>query len=446
MKRTILLFVCALLPLTVLAEQNWKAVLRYDKQATKSTLAQRLKEYAAQDSHAQQNAVSVPSTKQQLAFAKNLAKQLKHMGASRVQVSKTGIVTADIPSTINKSAPVLALVAHLDTPAQTVAQTPQLHAKYTSGDIVLDKSKNISLTEQNSSQLLRAHGHDFLTSDGSVSFGAHTKAGLTIAMTLADYLLGHTSLQHGLIKIVLLPDAPSHAGAEALDPKQLGADYALILDGNDLGEIATANFSGKKFNVVFEGNRDIPLGQAVSSAFADNLLMAADFYTLLPRHFRPETTAGMQGYIIVDDIVTRGNRSTLSGHLRAFAEPDLQSLTQQVQQAFSTVKAMYPKRTAAELSFEEQFQNAQAQIPPSFISALESALRQEDIQPKRISVRDNTDFAVLTLKGLPALSLFTGVFHAAEPLEYVDVDVMEASLRATMAFLLSAPSALPATR
>ncbi|MBO7237875.1 MAG: hypothetical protein J6U96_01115, partial [Elusimicrobiaceae bacterium] len=305
-----------------------------------------------------------------------------------MHVSKSGIVTAEIASTTNKPATVLALIAHYDAPAQARAQDPQSHNKYVSGNITLDKNKNINLTEENSTQLLRAHGHDFLTSDGSAAFGADSKAGLSIVMTLADYLLGHPSLQHGLIKIVLLPDAPSHAGALALDIQALGANYAYVLDGSDLGEIATGNFSGRSFTATFEGRRDRPLGQAQSSSFADNLLMASDFHTLLPRYARPETTSGTQGYITIDSIVTDGNRTTATGHLRAFTDADLQNLSNQVSQAFNTIKSMYPKRTGAELTFKDQFSNAQNQIPPALIQSLETAFRQEDIQPKRISVRN----------------------------------------------------------
>ncbi len=428
MRKWIVVLGCILSPFVLQAEQNWKAILRYDKQAAKTALTEHLSKYAAQDSS---------SAKQQTAFAKNLAKELKHIGASNVQITKTGIVTADIPATSNKSAPTLALIAHLDTPSQTLAQQPQSHLKYTRDDISLDKSKNISLTEENSPQLLRAHGHDFLTSNGSAAFGATSKAGLAIVMTLADYLLGHTSIQHGPIKIVLLPNTSSHVGASALDVQVLGADYAYILDGTDASEVATENFNGNGFTIVFEGKRDVTLGKAMGSSFADNLLMASDFHTLLPRHLRPDTTSGRQGYIMVDEIITKGNRSTITGHLRAFTEEDLQGLSQQVTRAFNTVKALYPKAIAAELTFQPQFKNVKSQIPATVTQPLELAFYQEDMTPKYISVRDNTDFAVLTSRGLPTISIFTGVFHGAEPLEYVDVDIMEMALRGLFSAIVS---------
>ncbi len=435
MKKGLAVLACVLFTTILCAEQNWKAVLRYDKKTAKEDLSAHLQKYAVQDSRAELKAATSPSTKQQATFAKALAKELKHIGAEKVQLTKTGIITAELPATRRLASPVLALVAHYDAPPQARAQEPQSHAKYVSGNIELNKNKHISLTEENSTQLLRAHGHDFLTSDGSAAFGADTKAGLAIVMTLADYLLGHPSLQHGLIKIVLLPDAPSHAGATALDIKALGADYAYVLDGSDLGEITIGNFSGRSFTAVFEGRRNIPLGQAVSSVFSDNLLMASDFHTLLPRHFRPETTSGLQGYLTVDSIVTDGNRSTVTGHLRAFNDADLQNLSNQAARAFDTVKAMYPKRTGAELTFQDEFANVQSQLPAALILPLEAALRQEEIRPKRISVRNYADFAVLTANGLPAVSLFTGVFHGGEPLEYADVDIMENALRGLLSLV-----------
>ena len=437
MKKILAVMGCVLLAAVGSAEQNWKAVLRYDKQAAKADLAEHLRKYAAQDSHAQPSASTTPSTKQQAAFAKNLAKELKHIGATNVQISKTGIVTAELPATINKPVAALALVAHYDTPPQARAQQPQTHNKYVSGSIVLNKE--ISLTEENSTQLLRAHGHDFITSNGSAAFGADSKAGLSIVMTLADYLLGHTSLQHGPIQIVLLPDSFSHAGAEALDVQALHADLAYVLDGADLGEIAAENFSGRTFTAVFEGARDIPPGRANTANFTDNLLMASDFHTLLPRHARPETTAGQQGYILVEQISTEGNLTRITGNVRAFTDTDLQNLSAQVTRAFNTVKAMYMPHAQATLTFENQFANVQAHIPPALLQTLETALRQEDISPKRISVRDNADFAVLTSRGLPAVGVFTGVFHGGESLEYADVDIMEASLRALLSTVLQMP-------
>lgn len=439
MKKTLTVLCTLLLPLAAAAQQNWKAVMRYDKQAAKAKLTERLTQYVTYDTQSDPAAQQVPSTKGQLVFAKALAKELKHIGASNVKISKTGIVTADIPATTAKPAPVIALLAHMDTDKSASGQNikPQVHAKYKGGDIVINPGKDLRLTEYNSPQLLRAHGHDIVTASGDTLLGADDKAGVAVIMTLADYLLGNPGIEHGPVKIVFTPDEKTHTGMHTLDTAALGADYAYTADGSDLGEMIVENFGQRTFTAVFEGNRSVPLGYAMHSAFSDNLLMASDFHTLLPRQSRPETTFGMNGFIQVASITTQGNRTEVHGLIQAFSDQDMQKLSDAVTQAFNTAKAIHPKNTGAELTFQDNFKNAKPLIPAPLINVLESAMRQEDIQPKRVAARGGTDAAILSFKGLPAAGVFAGMFNAPGPLEYADVDIMEASLRTLLSAVVN---------
>ena len=54
---------------------------------------------------------------------------------------------------------------------------------------------------------------------------------------------------------------------------------------------------------------------------------------------------------------------------------------------------------------------------------------QEEIPVKRLAVRAVTDSEIFSQNGLPALGVFAGYFHEPGPLEYADIDIMEASLR-----------------
>lgn len=420
-----------LLPLCLCAQQNWKAVMRYDKQDAKTKLAEHLSEYVTYDTQASSQTDQIPSTKGQLSFAKALAKELKRIGAQNVQTSKQGVVTAEIPATTAKPTPVIALMASLDT-AETLSGKdikPQTHEKYRGGDIVIDKENNLRLSEYNSPQLLQARGHDIMTASGSTLLGAESKAGIAIIMTLADYLLGNPSIEHGRIKIVFSPDSTTHRGIAALDIPALGADYAYSVAGANTGEIITENFSGRCFTAVFHGKRDVPAGQAMQSDFADNLLMASDFHTLLPRQRRPENTSARRGFILVDSINTMADTSTVTGIIRAFNDEEMQELSNLVQQSFTTAKSLNPKNKGAELTFQDQFKNAQAFIPASVIQTLENAMRQEDIQPKQIALRGRNDATFLSAHQLPTVNVFAGTFNPASQLEYADIDVMEASLR-----------------
>ena len=110
----------------------------------------------------------------------------------------------------------------------------------------------------------------------------------------------------------------------------------------------------------------------------------------------------------------------------------MEELTQLVKQSFSTVKAIHPKNTGADLTFTDQYKNAKSVIPPLLISMLEKAMTNEEIQIKRISARGGTDGATLSFKGLPTADIFAGMFNLHSPLEYADIDIMEASLRTLM--------------
>ncbi len=430
-KQIITAFLCATLPICAAAQQNWKAVMRYDKQATKTALSERLSKYVTYDTTADANSGKVPSSKGQVSFGKVLAKELKRMGAKNVRISSTGIVTADIPATTTKPAPTLAFLAHMDTSPSSSGKNvvPQVHHKYKGGDIVINQAQNLRLTEYNSPQLLHARGHDIMTASGSTLLGADDKAGIAIIMTFADYLLGNTGIEHGPIKNAFTPDEEISTGIKTMDVAAFGADYAYTVDGGDLGETIVENFNGRSFTAVFNGERGVHAGSAMNSAFSDNLLMASDFHTLLPRHRRPETTSGKQGFILVKSIKTEGNKTVVKGNIRAFTDEELAELTSIVEQAFKTVKALNPKNTGMELSFKDQYKNAKEMIPSQLIEILEQAMIAEEVTPKRVSARGGTDGVFLSFNGLPTADIFAGMFNLHSPLEYADIDIMEASLR-----------------
>ena len=174
MKKWLIAFVCAALPLCVAAQQNWKAVMRYDRQSAKTALAERLAKYVKYDTTADPTSGQVPSTKGQLSFGKALAKELKSIGAQNVKISKTGIVTAEIPATTARKVPTVAFLAHMDTSPSSFGKNvvPQLHKKYRGGDIVINQAQNLRLTEYNSPQLLQARGHDIMTASGGTTKSA----------------------------------------------------------------------------------------------------------------------------------------------------------------------------------------------------------------------------------------------------------------------------------
>jgi len=431
MKKLLMACLIALLPITVTAQNlDWKSNTHYKKSDSKEQLIARFNKYVTFDTQANPAANKVPSSAGQLKFAGELAKELKKYGAQKVKVDKSGILTAEIPANSKRKSPAIALIAHLDTGAQISGKNviPQVHHNYKGGDIVINAQKKAVINPENSPQLARAYGHDIITASGDTLLGADDKAGIAVIMSAVEYLDKHPELAHGTLKIMFTPDEHTRKGIEKADVTALGADYAYTFDGGDIGQITNETFFARDFSGFFTGNRAVPAGYAHNSAFTDNLLMASDFHTLLPRISRPETTSGKKGYIYLDNIRTQGNKTEFSGHVRAFTQEETDQLTAQVNQAFKTTKALYP-RAQAQISFTDIYQNMKQVLPEHVVTLAQQAMRAEDIEPVLRAARGETDGAVLSFKGLPATGIFTGQFNPDSEREYADADIMEASLR-----------------
>lgn len=433
--KAVLLIACALAPITASAQDmDWKSITRYDKAAAKKQLTQRFTKYVTFDTQSNDESAAVPSTAGQKKFAKELAKELKKNGAKNVKVDEFSIVTAEIPSNISKPTPTVALLAHMDTAPEASARNviPQIHTNYQGGDLVINAEKKLVLNPGNSPQLSRARGHDIITASGNTLLGADDKTGIAIIMTLVQFLYDHPQLKHGTIKVAFTPDEEIGTGVEKFNVADFGADYAYTLDGADLGQLTDETFNAKAFTVVFNGNRAVHPGAAMNSPFADNVLMASDFHTLLPRHRRPESTSDRRGFILVDSIETHDDRTEIKGIIRAFSDEEIQELTNEVSRAFNTVKSIHNKGKDFSLTFTDQYKNMKSVLPDQLVTMAETAMRQEDISPVRTAARGGTDGSQLSFMGLPTPDLFAGQYNIHSPMEYADVDVMEASLRTAL--------------
>ncbi len=430
-----LLTACALVPLRTCAQDmDWKSITRYNKADAKKQLTQRFAKYVTFDTQSNDRSSSVPSTAGQKKFAKELAKELKKNGAKNVKVDGFSIVTAEIPSNMDKEVPVIAFLAHMDTALEASGKDvkPQVHQNYQGGDIVINADKKMVINPGNSPQLSRARGHDIITASGDTLLGADDKTGVAVIMTLVQYLYDHPEMKHGMVKIAFTPDEEIGTGVEKFNVADFGADYAYTVDGADLGRLTDETFNAKAFTVVFNGNRAVHPGAAMNSPFADNVLMASDFHTLLPRHRRPETTSDRRGFILVDSIETQGDRTEIKGIIRAFSDEETRELVNEVTRAFNTVKGIHNKGNGFSLTFTDQYKNMKSVLPEQVTVLAEMAMRQEDITPVRSAARGGTDGSQLSFMGLPTPDLFAGQYNIHSPLEYADVDVMEASLRTAL--------------
>ncbi len=420
MRRILAIFLASglLCPLALFAQNlDWKTASSYTKKPTKERLQTRLQAYVKQDTDTPAN---------QIKFSKSLVKELRQYGLSATQ-EKDGLVWVEIPSNVKADIPEVLFVA--GTQSLAVKVIAQLHENYKGGEVTIQASPRVALDAYNAPQLTHAYGHSLITASGKTALGADTKSGAAIAMYLAEFLDAHSAVSHGPVTLAFVTGKES---VQTLVARKKEVPYVYVLDGATSGEITDQTFSTRSFRITFEGNRRVPLGNAMNSGFADNLLIASDFHSLLPRANRPETTSGVRGFIYVNQITHTGDKTEIEGAVYAFSKEEMQHLSSEVSRAFNTVKAMHNKAKNFVLTWEEGMLNVRERLSVPSILLAEKAMQAEEITPTHVASRARTGSSLLAMNGLVAPALFTGHYNDNTTLEYVDVDEMESSFRTAM--------------
>ena len=128
--------------------------------------------YVKIDTQSQHHVDKVPSTDKQLDLSRLLRDELVAIGASDVALDSHGYVTATIPANTTKTAPVIGLLAHVDT-SDAVTGTnvkPKLTPNYDGGDI--DMGNGYTLSPASSPALLQHIGEEIICTDGTTLLGA----------------------------------------------------------------------------------------------------------------------------------------------------------------------------------------------------------------------------------------------------------------------------------
>ena len=145
-------------------------------------VAAKFMRYVQVDTASAEDRAEVPSTPGQWELARMLADELTQLGLIDVRVDEHCFVLGRLPSNMDRPAPAVGFVAHMDTvpgvPGRGV--TPRVHKNYQGGDISV--GHGVILSPLESPDLARAIGCDIITSDGSTLLGADDKAGVAEIM------------------------------------------------------------------------------------------------------------------------------------------------------------------------------------------------------------------------------------------------------------------------
>ena len=366
----------------------------------------RFKKYISIDTKSDENSETCPSTKGQLELGALLTAELQEMGIHAEQ-DKNGYVYASIPANVPGKKTV-GFIAHMDTAPDLDGKcvNPQV-IQYKGGDIRLND--RYALTVRDFPFLKNLEGEELIVTSGDTLLGADDKAGVTIIMEAAQYLMSHPEIKHGEIKIGFTPDEEIGRGADLFDVKKFGADFAYTIDGGPLGELEYENFNAASAKIKIAG-RNVHPGSA-KDTMINAIEVALDFHRCLPVAERPEYTSGYEGFYLLNSISGSVESCECSYIIRDHSREKFEHKKAVMQQAADLINAKYGP--VLELTLTDSYYNMREKIEPhiEIVELAKSAFTACGIEPQVSPIRGGTDGARLSYMGLPCPNIFTGGYN-----------------------------------
>ena len=135
-----------------------------------------------------------PSTERQKDLGRVLMQELEALKLEDVHMDDCGNVLATLPASKGVDAPVIALIAHMDTAPDASGENvkPRL-VRYEGGELKLNNT--VSLTEALCPGLESHVGEELIVTDGTTLLGADDKAGIAEIMTAPLFVYQHTKIR-----------------------------------------------------------------------------------------------------------------------------------------------------------------------------------------------------------------------------------------------------------
>ena len=365
-----------------------------------------------------------PSTERQKDLGNVLMQELEALHLEDVHMDDCGNVLATLPASEGVDAPVIALIAHMDTAPDASGENvkPRL-VRYEGGELKLNDS--VSLTEALCPGLERHVGDELIVTDGTTLLGADDKAGLAEIMAAVETIL-EKNIKHGEVRIIFTTDEEIGHGTDGLDVQELGCDYGYTVDGGPLGEIEYENFNAAAAVLTVHGVGVHP-GSA-KNVMVNAATVAMDFHALLPEDEVPEKTEGYEGFFHLTDMEGGMAKATLRYIIRNHDREKFEEKKALFAACAEKINEVYGDGTA-EVDITDSYYNMKEKILPHFhlIERAENAFRANGVAPMCVPIRGGTDGANLSWAGLPCPNLSTGGYNYHGVREWIpsaSLDVM----------------------
>ncbi len=391
----------------------------------KQHIIDRFVRYVTVDTESDPNSQTTPSSKNQWDLANALAQELKDIGMSEVHIDANAYIMATLPSNVDHHVPTIGFISHFDTsPDFTGANVkPRVIENYDGKDIVLNKEQNIVLSPKDFDDLLLYIGNTLIVTDGTTLLGADDKAGITEIISAMEYLINHSEIKHGTIKVGFTPDEEIGRGAHKFDVAKFGADWAYTMDGSQIGELEFENFNAAGATVTINGKMVHP-GYA-KGKMVNSMYLAQQFIQALPAEETPEKTEGRDGFYhlhhFAGDVEQTQLHYIIRDHDRDRFE-ERKALMHQIAEDIN--KDLGIERVAVEI--KDQYFNMREKIEPMMhiVDLAQEAMEKAGITPIIKPIRGGTDGSQLSFMGLPCPNIFAGGHNFHGRFEYVPVESM----------------------
>ena len=383
--------------------------------------------YVRVDTQSHRDRERSPSTPGQLELAGTLIDELVGAGLTDAELDDNGYVMATLPAGIDGEAPVIGLIAHLDTTPEErgAGVEPIVHRAYDGGPIELPRGGTV-LDPERMPELAAKVGHDIVSASGDTLLGADDKAGVAEIVAAVAYLARHPDLPRPTLRVAFTPDEEIGEGATLFDIERFGARCAYTMDGSIIGELQDETFTAVETIVTVRGVEVHPgfaTGKLVNATRLAGRIVAA-----LPPELTPEATRGRDGFIHVYEVNGRTGSAEIRAIVRDFDDELLERHLAVLRRTAEEIVATEP-RARLEIEVRRQYRNMREYIEPypEIVELAERAIRAEGIEPRRTPIRGGTDGSRLSEMGLPTPNIFTGGNEYHSLREWASVQDMAAA-------------------
>ena len=392
-------------------------------------VADRFLKYVSYWTTSKEDVKEIPSTSRQFDLARELEREMKEMGLSRVRCDEHCYVYGLLPATSGyENRKAMGFIAHMDTsPAFSGKNVkPVLIPSYDGRDVILSATREV-LKVSDFPRLAKRAGQTLIVTDGTTLLGADDKAGVAEILSAVEQLI-RENIPHGDIWVGFTPDEEVGVGSHLFDLDYFKADYAYTVDGDYEGEIAYENFNAASAEFTVRGVNVHP-GSA-KDIMVNAAAVACELQSMLPEAETPEHTEGREGFYHLDSITGEVSSARLHYIVRDHDKELFARRLEFLQTVEKRLNEKYGQGTVT-LTISESYRNMLEIIEQHFyiVEKAREAIRAVGLEPVSLPVRGGTDGAQLSFRGLPCPNLGTGGEGFHGPFEHITVEAMKTAVR-----------------